>query len=185
MTKLMTAAVLAVLTLSPVAFADEPAKAAQEKKEFTIPELGTMLDEMGYGPRESKDKDGKVTGYYVDMNRDGSKVTCFLTVSGGTTVWFDNTLLVFDDKTPATLPVVLGLLAEQDNLWPAYIVHYPKTNKLVLAQAVTGPDVSRKALRDGLESFMDKWVVVKNTYQKVLKEEAIAREKAEKEGDKE
>lgn len=180
MKTLTTAAVLAALTFSP-ARGDEPAKtktpAKAEVKKITVADLGRMLEELGHEPRESKDKDGKVIGFHVDQTRDGTKVTCYVTVSDdGTTVWIDNSLLVFNEKTLATVPVLLGLLAEQDDLWPAYVVYYPKTKRLKLARAVEGPELTRQKLRAGLESFMEKWAVVRNAYQKAVKDEAVAKE---------
>ena len=185
MKTLMTAALLAAFALTgtiqgQTGSAQSPTGSEKnEVKKMTLDELQQMLETMGYSPRPGKNAEGKVVGYFVDLTRGGDTIPGYLSLAGDN-IWLDTNLLVFNDKQPATLPVILGLLAEQDKLWPAYLSFYPKTKVLQLTQCIKGPNITPAMIRASFESFMDKWIIVKNAYIAAKgREEAEAKEKAE------
>jgi hypothetical protein len=189
MKKFIVATLLAAFAFNGTGMGETPAPAVPaapatnnlpEVKNITIEDLGQMLDAMGYSPRPGKNKEGKTIGYYVDLSSNGATITAYVTV-GGTNVWIDTNCITYDEKNPATVPLLLGFLAEHDRLWPAYLNYYPKTKVMQLAQSVTGP-VTSGALRKGLDSFMQKFLIVRDAYVKVKQiEKEEAEEKAAKE----
>ena len=185
MKTLMTAALLAAFALTgTIQGQTGPAKdpIGSEKtqaKKMTLDDLQQLLDAMGYNLRPGKNAEGKVVGYFFDLTRGSDTITVYLNVVGDN-IWIDTVLITFNEKTPASLPVVLGFLAEQDKLWPAYVVYYPKTKVMEMAQCVKGPNITPAMIRTSLESFMDKFGIVKNAYQAAkAREEAEAKEKAD------
>jgi hypothetical protein len=138
-----------------------------------------MLDTMGLSPRPRKDKDGKVIGYHIDQMTKLGKATYYLSVSGtgsSATIWVDANIAVFGDKNPATVALLTALLAEQDNLWPAYIVYYPKTKVLQLAMPLQNANPTPAQIQKTLTDFTVKCNTVLDTLAKVAKEDAATKE---------
>jgi hypothetical protein len=180
---LRTALFVAALALTGTAQGQETGKTAGKEpvktaaKKVTTEDVGLVLEQMGYELQPNKDKDGKLKGYWFDLTRGGTTITLYVNVSpGGTVVWLDNNLITFDEKTPATTETLLGLLAEQDNLWPAYLTYYPKTKMLTLALPVEKA-LTPANIRAALDSFADKFQIVADAYKKVTASEAAAKEK--------
>ncbi len=193
MSRIITAALLAAFAVTGTISAQTPAPTNQESKDkaeaktLTIEDVGAMLEAMGYTPRPGKDKDGKLVGYYVELTRGGNTVTAYLSM-GGPNIWIDTNFAVYNEKNPASVTLLLGLMAEHDRLWPAYLNFYPKTKVMQLAQPVIGPNITPAALRKGLDSFMDKWVIARDAYYKaraIEKEEAEEKKAPEKKETKE
>lgn len=171
MKTLMTAVLLAALTATGFARGDEPAKTTAPAKpavtKVTTEELGALLEKMGYAPRPRKDKDGKVTGYAVELTRDSTTITVYLDVSStGGNIWLNAIVTVFDDKEPATPELLLAFLSTHDQLWPAYLVYYPKANLVQLAMSMSTAGSGPATLRTNLESMADKHLIVAKAYKK-------------------
>ncbi|MBA4190359.1 MAG: hypothetical protein C0467_20420 [Planctomycetaceae bacterium] len=181
MKTLMTAAMLAALTLTSVVRADDmgtvkPPKPIESAKpvvkKVTVEELGQMLETMGYSPRPATDKDGKVVGYWVELTRGSITIRVLLDVApSGTVVWVAANMIQFNDKTPASVDILLGLFAEQNKLWPAYLVFYPKTKMLELAMPLYAQELTPATVRTGLESYLNNVMLVLETYKAVKAKE--------------
>ena len=151
---------------------------------ITTEQLGQMLETMGLSPRANKNKEGKILGYYVEQTVKAGKANFYFTVSGTgseTTVWVDTNVAVFGDQNPATVSMLTGLLAEQDNLWPAYFVYYPKTKILQLAMPLQNANPTAAMIRKTMDDFAAKCNTVLDVLAKEMdKEKAKADENKEK-----
>lgn len=171
MKTILTATLLTALTLASTARSEdsgttkpiEPTKSAVKK--ITIEELGQMLEPMGYAPRPALSKEGKLLGYWVELTRSSTTFRVFIDVApSGTVVWVSSNMIQFNEKTPASIDTLLGLIAEQNKLWPAYQVFYPKSKMLELAMPLHVQELNRATIRTGLESFLSNAMIVLETY---------------------
>jgi|GEM_PF-2408890 len=183
MKTIITAAILTALSLTNFAKAEQPTpppgdtpNKQQTTKKLTTEELGEMLDNLGYATRPSKNKDGKIVGYYFDLSRGSTKITLYASVSAGTNIWIDTNMITFDDKTPPTTEMLLAFLGTQDQLWPAYLVYYPKTKLVQMALSVEVAGLTPTILNKKIESMMDKFNIVLEAYKKVKAAEQKAQD---------
>lgn len=168
MKKLMTAAILLALSVTGVARSDEGTKVAPapvagkaEVKKIKIEQVGQMLEAMGYEPKETKDKEGKLDGYVVKVTRGNTIFTiCIGVAKSETVVWVDTRVLNFDDKEVATVEAILEILAQQHKLWPAYVVYYKNGKILELSMPVEVRDLTPQKLRGSMDEILNKYFVV-------------------------
>ena len=181
MKTLMTAVLLAALAATGFAKGDAPtqttAPAAPAAPQLTTEYLGDTLEKAGYAPRPVKNKDGKVTGYFVDLTRGSTAATGYLHVtSNGGHIWLSFYAIKFTDKELATPELLLALLATHDQLYPAYLVYSPETKWVELSMSMTTAGFGPVALRTNLDRMMDKLLIVVEAYRKVRAAEQKALE---------
>jgi hypothetical protein len=175
MKTLMAAVVVSALALGGIAAGQAPPvetpRPATPKK-MTMEDLGKILEGLGLEPKPYKNADGVVTGYAVVYTRGQDRLTLSVSLSpSGTNVWLQAGMLQFNEKEPATANVLLALLAKHNEMWPAYADHTPKSGWVFLSMPVQGPNFTPASLRTGLDTFMDKFIIFREAYQKAKKEE--------------
>ena len=195
MKTLMTAAMLAALTLTAAAFGQNPGKpdptpAAKVEptktagKKVTIEELGEMLYAMGYETTAFNDKNGKLVGYDVTFPSDGYALYgTFLITSDGRLWVFGSFALVADESTPPA--VLLAMLGVNDQVQPAYLHYSAKTKKFMVMLPFANGNITPAVLRantgvylKAVKTALDTWTTAKG------KADAIAKEKAEAQSQK-
>jgi hypothetical protein len=182
MKKLMTASILALMSLAGAARCDvvtgpapaapgapaattAPAGKPAEQKTIKLEQVGQMLQAMGYEPKETKDKDGKLTGFVVKLTRNNLTFTiCIGVAASETVVWLDTRCLDFKGDDVATAEALLEILAQQHKLWPAYVVHYKNGNVLELSMPVEVRDLTPQKLRTALDEMASKYFIVADAY---------------------
>lgn len=196
MKTLVTAALVAALALGTSAGAREPGKpqaappAQQGKgkpadKKVTAEELCDMLQAMGIETRPFTNKEGKVVGCTVKYQSEGWTIVGDIEVRAGNRIWirgwFADGLL--DEKTPA--PLVLALLGTNDRIFPAVVMHSPKSKTFFVFMEVQNGNVTPTLLRTTLDQYTAAIKATLTAYDTAkAKYEAIEKEKAEEVGKK-
>lgn len=153
-------------------------KAKSAAKKLALEDVRQMLENMGYEPKAIKNKDGKVTGYYVMVAVGDAKVECQFSLSGDqSNIWVNCFLLKFNDKFPIGADVLQMFLENQDGLWPAYVQYYSDTQTVWLCFAIPNQDVGTATLRREIEGINKRVQLLVEGLRKVL----TAREKAKDE----
>jgi hypothetical protein len=176
MKTLMTAVLVSALTFTGLASGQTPPvetpKPATPKK-MTVEELGKMLEGLGLEVKPFKNKDGEIVGYNVEYTRGSETLRLSLSMSpSGMNVWLNAGMLAFNEKNPATVNVLLAILGKHNEMWPAYVTYFPKDGWIDLSMPVQGPNFTPASLRQGLDTFMDKFILFREAYQKAKKEES-------------
>ena len=195
MKTLMTAAMLAALTLTAAAFGREPGKGDTNPttkaeptkmagKKVTIEELGEMLAAMGYEPKPCNDKNGKLVSYDVTFASDGYTIHGSFEITSDGRLWVHGTLApVADESTPPA--VLLAMLGVNDRVHPAYLVYSAKTKNFHVMLPFANGNVTPAVLRTNIDAYGNAVKAVLNTWTAAKgKADAVAKEKAEAQSQK-
>ena len=192
MKTLMTAAILAALTLSATAFGQEPGKPDTNPttktgapksagKTVTVEELGEMLYAMGYETKPVTNKEGKTTGYKITVRSATWSIQTTVEISpSGNSIWISCTPKTGVDES-APPAAVLAVLEQNHQIFPAYVTYFPKTKSLWLAYRLLNTDVTAAALRVAIDDYAE---AVKATLTAWDKAVAVAKEKVEAQSQK-
>ena len=171
MKTLMTAAVFALFAFAGSAKADLPNLTGNKPttgKKVTTSELGDALEDAGYSPKAVKNKDKKVIGYEVEVKRGDTTITVYMyAAEGNRNLWLEVNMITLDEKNPPTQELLLAFLGTHDQLWPAYLVYYPKTKMVQMAMSMSADGFNSKALKGNLDKMMDKFLIVADVFKKV------------------
>jgi hypothetical protein len=171
MKTLMTAAVFAVFTFTGVAKADLPnltGKPTTKVKKVTTSEVRDALEDAGYSPKANKNKDGKIISYSVEVKRGDTTITVYMyAAEGNRNIWFEVDMITLDERNPPTKELLLAFLGTHDQLWPAYLVYYPKTKGVQMAMSMSADDFNTATLKGNLDKMMDKFLIVADVFKKV------------------
>jgi hypothetical protein len=115
--------------------------------------LKTMLDGMGLDEvKENKNDKGEVVSYSVNIQR--APWTFWISVSlspDKTNVWLNAWLSKVPDPGNVPPKVLLGLLAANEKIWPAYFIYSETWTQFRLSMPVPNRDVKAKDLRKQLD----------------------------------
>jgi len=187
MKTLMTAAMIAALTLSAVAFGQQPGKPEADPmkpepakpvgKKVTIEDLNQMLQAMGYETKPYNDKEGKLLGYDVTFHSDGWTIYGDLQVQADGQIWLRGWLTpLVDEKTPPAM--LVAMLEASDKVIPAHLLYSAKTKKFVVYLPIANGNVTPVSLRSSIEVFVGAVKAALNSWSNAkAKVEAIAKEK--------
>lgn len=142
----------ALYLLLPVAAAPEGRSTPQgepAKGGMTAEQLGSMLSNMGYEPKDLGSGD-----FEVIIERDNWKTYVGLSISpNGRYLWLDASLHTVSDPDRVPAATWRKLLEVNDQIGPAYFSWNKKTNKLWLFLPVENRDITPVRMRKEIEAF--------------------------------
>lgn len=138
-------------TVKPVG----PATAVKvQPQRMTVAELGRVLEMLGYNPKPSMDKNGKVIGYNVEFLSGGWTMRFSVLLShDGSNLWLSGSIAPVVDLAGASGSALLKLLGENDRIWPAYVSFQTGASYLKLAVAIPNKDITPGLLRTKMDAY--------------------------------
>lgn len=124
---------------------------------LSLEQLGSLLQQLGYNPRASRDQAGKVIGYNLEFSSKGWTMRLYVSLSkSGTVIWLDSGVGRIVDPAGVSRGSLLKLLGEHDRLWPSYVCYYPATGKVLLVMPIQNRGVTAATLKKEIDSFASK-----------------------------